>query len=223
VSVTVAALAAVGGGLGALAWEPLEPWLVARAEGADELLEQPPWTRKVTARPVLVLVSAIACGATGWRFGATRELIPALLLAFALVGISAIDLRYRIIPDRISLPLAVAGLALAAILRPSDLPELLLAAFGAGGFLLLAALLSPSGMGMGDVKLVFVLGLFTGRSVVIAVVLGLVGPAIPMLLLLPRYGLRARKLHLALGPFLALGGMVALLAGDDIISWYTGG
>ena len=44
-----------------------------------------------------------------------------------------------------------------------------------------------------------------------------------MLLLLPRYGLSVRKLHLALGPFLALGGMVALLAGDDIISWYTGG
>ena len=117
-SATVGALAAVGGGLGALAWEPLEPWLIARSEGAEELLEQPPWTRTVTSRPVLMLVSAIACGAAGLRFGATRELIPALVLAFALVGISAIDLRYRIIPDRISLPLAVAGLALAAVLRP---------------------------------------------------------------------------------------------------------
>jgi leader peptidase (prepilin peptidase)/N-methyltransferase len=223
VSATVAALAAVGGGLGALAWEPLEPWLTARAEGADELLQQPPWTRAVTARPLLMLASAIACGASGWRFGATRELIPALVLAFALVGISAIDLRYRIIPDRISLPLAVAGIVLAAVLHPSGLPELLIAAFAAGGFLLIAALLSPGGMGMGDVKLAFVLGLFTGRSVVIAIVLGLIGPGVPMMLLLPRYGLRARKLHLALGPFLALGGMVALLAGDDIISWYTGG
>jgi leader peptidase (prepilin peptidase) / N-methyltransferase len=223
VSATVAALAAVGGGLGALAWEPLEPWLIARSEGADELLEQPPWTRAVTCRPVLMLASAIASGAVGLRFGTTRELIPALVLAFALVGISAIDLRYRIIPDRISLPLAAAGLALAAVLRPSDLPELLIAAFAAGGFLLIAALLSPSGMGMGDVKLVFVLGLFTGSSVVIALLLGLVGPAIPMILLLPRYGLRARKLHLALGPFLALGGLVALLAGDDLISWYAGG
>jgi leader peptidase (prepilin peptidase) / N-methyltransferase len=223
VSAIVAVLAAIGGGLGALAWEPLEPLLIARSEGAEELLVQPPWTRKVTSRPLLMLASALTCGAAGLRFGATRELIPALLLAFGLVGISAIDLRYRIIPDRISLPLAVAGLALAAVLRPSDLPELLLAAFAAGLFLLLAALLSPSGMGIGDVKLVFVLGLFTGRSVVIAVILGLVGPGLPMLLLLPRYGLKARKLHLALGPFLALGGMVALLAGDDIISWYTGG
>jgi leader peptidase (prepilin peptidase)/N-methyltransferase len=222
-SATVAALAAVGGGLGALVWEPLEPRLIARSEGTGELIEQPPWTRKATSRTVVMLVSAIACGAAGWRFGATRELIPGLVLAFALVGISSIDLRYRIIPDRITLPLAVAGLVLAAALRPSDLPELLLAAFAAGFFLLVAALLSPSGMGMGDVKLAFVLGLFVGRSVVIAVIIGLIGPVVPMILLLPRYGTRVRKLHLALGPFLALGGMVALLFGEDIISWYTGG
>ena len=220
---TVAALAALGGGLGALVWEPLEPRLIARSEGTGELIEQPPWTRKATSRPIVMLVSAIACGAAGLRFGATRELIPALVPAFALVGISSIDLRYRIIPDRITLPLAVAGLVLAAVLRPSDLPELLLAAFGAGFFLLVAALLSPSGMGMGDVKLALVLGLFVGSSVVIAIIIGLVGPVVPMLLLLPRYGMRVRKLHLALGPFLALGGMVALLFGDDIISWYTGG
>jgi leader peptidase (prepilin peptidase)/N-methyltransferase len=223
VNATVGALAALGGGLGALAWEPLEPLLIARAQGADELLEQPPWTRTITSRPLLMLASALACGAAGLRFGVTRELIPGLLLAFALVGISAIDLRYRIIPDRISLPLAVAGVALALALRASDLPGLLLAAFGAGLFLLVAALLSPSGMGIGDVKLAFVLGLFVGRSVVIAVLLGLVGPVVPMLVLLPRYGTRVRKLHLALGPFLALGGMVALLWGEDIISWYTGG
>jgi leader peptidase (prepilin peptidase)/N-methyltransferase len=222
-SATVGALAAIGGGLGALVWEPLEPRLIARSEGTGELIEQPPWTRKATSRTVVMLVSAIACGAAGWRFGATRELIPGLVLAFALVGISSIDLRYRIIPDRITLPLAVAGLVLAAALRPSDLPELLLAAFAAGFFLLVAALLSPSGMGMGDVKLAFVLGLFVGRSVVIAVIIGLIGPVVPMILLLPRYGMRVRKLHLALGPFLALGGMVALLFGEDIISWYTGG
>jgi leader peptidase (prepilin peptidase)/N-methyltransferase len=219
----IGALAAVGGGLGALVWDPLEPWLTARARGADELLAQPPWTRKITSRPLLVLASALTCGAVGWRFGATAQLIPALVLAFALVGVSAIDLRYRIIPDRITLPLAVTGLVLAAVLTPSHLPELLLAAFAAGGFLLIAALLSPGGMGIGDVKLAFVLGLFVGRSVVIAIIIGLVGPVVPMLVLLPRYGRRARKLHLALGPFLALGGMVALLFGEDIISWYTGG
>jgi len=220
-SAAVGALAALGGGLGALAWEPLEPWITARSEGDDELLEQPAWTRRVTSQPALALVSAIACGAVGWRFGATRELIPALVLAFALVGISAIDLRYRIIPDRITLPLAVIGVFLGGALRVSDLPELGIAAFGAGLFLLVAALMAPGGMGMGDVKLVFVLGLFLGRAVVVAVMVGLCSVVVPMLAMLPSKGLHARKMHLALGPFLALGGMVALLAGEDIIAWYT--
>ena len=67
------------------------------------------------------------------------------------------------------------------------------------------------------------LGLFLGRYVAVAIVVGLVLRRRPRRsLLLPSQGLRARKMHLALGPFLALGGMVALLAGDDVISWYTG-
>ena len=219
-SATVAALAAVGGGVAALAWEPLEPRLVSRSPDA---VEQPAWTRRITARPIVVLLSALACGGAGWRFGSTRELAAALLLAFALVGLTAIDLRYRIIPDRVSLPLAAAGVVLAAVLYPSDLPELGLAALGAGGFLLIAALLSPSGLGMGDVKLAFVLGLFLGRTVAVAIVAGLVSSALPALALMLIHGRSARKMHLALGPFLALGGMLALLAGDDVISWYTGG
>ena len=78
-------------------------------------------------------------------------------------------------------------------------------------------------MGIGDVKLVFVLGLFLGRSVAVAVIIGLVGPLLPLLILLPIRGPQARKMHLALGPFLALGGMIALLAGSHVIAWYTGG
>ena len=219
-SATVAALAAVGGGVAALAWQPLEPLLVERSEDA---VEQPAWTRRITARPIVVLLSAIACGAVGLRFGATREVIPGLVLAFALVGLAAIDLRYRIIPNRVTLPLVIAGVALALALRLSDAPELGLAAVAAGGFLLIAALLSPSGLGMGDVKLAFVLGLFLGKSVIVAIVAGLVASAVPALILMLLHGRGARKMHLALGPFLALGGMLALLAGDRVISWYTGG
>ena len=159
----------------------------------------------------------------GLRYGATRGLVPALLLTFALVGITAIDFRYRIIPNRITLALVIAGVALGAALRFSDLPELGLAAVGAGGFLLVAALLSPSGLGMGDVKLAFVLGLFLGESAIVAIVAGLVSSALASAILLLVHGREARKMHLALGPFLALGGMLALLAGDDLIAWYTGG
>jgi leader peptidase (prepilin peptidase)/N-methyltransferase len=220
VNAAVAALCAAGGGLAALGWQPLEPLLVRRSEDADE---QPAWTLRITARPLVVLLSALACGAVGLRDGATRELAPALLLAFALVGLTAIDFRYRILPNRITYPLAVAGIVLAAALHLSDLPELGLAALGAGGFLLIAALLSPSGLGIGDVKLAFVLGLFLGSSVIVAIVAGLVSSSVPALIMLLVHGRAARKMHLPLGPFLALGGMLALLAGDDVISWYTGG
>ena len=218
-SASVAALTAVGGGVAALGWEPLEPYLIRHS---GEAVEQPEWTRRITARPILVLVSALACGATGWKYGGSGGLISALLLAFALVGLTSIDLRYRILPDRITLPLGVAGLAIATVRDPSDLPELLIAAFAAGGFLLIAALLSPSGLGMGDVKLAFVLGIFLGRSVTVAIVVGLISSAVPAILLMLIHGRKARKMHLALGPFLAFGGMVALLAGDDVIAWYTG-
>jgi leader peptidase (prepilin peptidase) / N-methyltransferase len=220
VSTAVAAFAAVGGAVAALAWQPLEPLL---AEHSEDAVEQPAWTRRITARPIVLLASALACGAVGLRYGETRGLVPALLLAFALVGITAIDLRYRIIPNRITLALVIAGIALGAALRFSDLPELGLAAVGAGGFLLVAALLSPSGLGMGDVKLAFVLGLFLGESAIVAIVAGLVSSALASAILLLIHGREARKMHLALGPFLAFGGMLALLAGDDLISWYTGG
>ena len=67
------------------------------------------------------------------------------------------------------------------------------------------------------------LGLFLGRNVAVAIIVGLVSVIVPTIAVLPSRGLRARKMHLALGPFLALGGMVALLAGDDVIAWYTAG
>jgi leader peptidase (prepilin peptidase)/N-methyltransferase len=221
-SAVVGALCAAGGGVAALAWDPLEPALTARARSSDELLEQPGWTRAVTRRWVLVAVSAIACGAAGWRLGATRELIPALVLAVILVGMSAIDFRYRIIPDLLTVPLVVAGVALGAALRFDDLPELGAAAVGAGLFLLIAALLVPAGMGLGDVKLVFALGLFLGRNVLVAIIVGLLAVVIPTIAVLPSRGLRARKMMLPLGPFLAFGAMVAVLWGDAIVDWYTG-
>ena len=176
------------------------------------------------AGPSSMLVSAIACGAVGLRFGATRELIPALVLAFALVGISAIDLRYRIIPDRITLPLAVAGRRArrprcASPICPSSVWRRSARAL----FLLLAALMAPSRHGDGrrqarrscSASSSGARSSSPSSSASSSVI-------VPTLAVLPSKGLRARKMHLALGPFLALGGMVALLAGDDVIAWYTG-
>ena len=124
------------------------------------------------------------------------------------------------IPHRLIAPAAVAGYALAVAVDPSRWLELLVAALLAGGFLLVAAIASPGGLGFGDVKLVTMLGLFLGSAVAPAVVAGLLLSLVPVLGFLIVRGRAGRKSTFALGPFLAAGGIVGLLAGQDIIDWY---
>jgi leader peptidase (prepilin peptidase)/N-methyltransferase len=91
----------------------------------------------------------------------------------------------------------------------------------AGGFLLLAALINPAGMGMGDVKLLFVMGLFLGRPVFVALFLALLGPVFTGIVLARRHGVKAaRKSALPFGPYLALGALIAAVVGDPIIHAY---
>ena len=95
-------------------------------------------------------------------------------------------------------------------------------AIGASGFLLLAALAYPAGMGMGDVKLALLLGAMLGRTVPVAMMLGMIAALVPSVVLLVRHGSAARKMGIPFGPFLALGGIVALFAGDWILEAYFG-
>ena len=104
-------------------------------------------------------------------------------------------------------------------MHPSGLPAQVFAGLGAGAFLLLFALLSGGGLGMGDVKLGVVLGLFLGKYVVVALVAGLIASAIFSIGVLAKRGVAAgRKTKIPMGPFLALGGIVAVLAGPHFFS-----
>jgi leader peptidase (prepilin peptidase)/N-methyltransferase len=87
-------------------------------------------------------------------------------------------------------------------------------------FFLLAALAYPGGMGMGDVKLAFLLGVGLGRTVPVAVMIGMISALVPSVILLARHGGAARKMAIPFGPFLALGGVIALFAGGAILHWY---
>ena len=99
--------------------------------------------------------------------------------------------------------------------------ENLIAAFGAGGFLFVAWVLYPRGMGMGDVKLAFVLGIYLGRAVVPAMFAAFIAGALIGAAIIARMGVKeGRKAGIPFGPWLALGGIVGLLAGDDIVDWY---
>ncbi len=140
---------------------------------------------------------------------------------FVLAIVTLTDLEQRIIPNVVLAPAAVAAIALTLLGDPGELPPRLLAAAIGGGVLLLVSLAHPRGMGMGDVKLAFVMGLFLGRAVAPALLIGFAVGAIWGLALIARHGSEARKRAVPFGPFLAFGGVVGLFAGDAIVDWYV--
>jgi leader peptidase (prepilin peptidase) / N-methyltransferase len=137
-------------------------------------------------------------------------LVVALFVA-VLVVVSVVDVRRRTVPNRIVVPASVVVLALRTIVHPS--PVWIVAAAGAAGLLLAAAVARPGGMGMGDVKLAFLLGAAVGRTVPLALAVALAAAALPSIALLARHGARGRAMTIPFAPFLALGGVVALAAG----------
>jgi len=156
-----------------------------------------------------------------WGDG-SAEIALGLVFVTMLVAVTLTDLERRIIPNRILLVSAVAGAAIAAVADPGSLPERAIAAVGAGGLLFLAALAYPRGMGLGDVKLAATMGLFLGRNVAPAILVALLAGSLVGLAMIVREGAAARKKAIPFGPFLALGGVVGLLAGDQLVDWYLG-
>jgi leader peptidase (prepilin peptidase) / N-methyltransferase len=148
------------------------------------------------------------------------ELALGLVLCALLVAITLTDLERRVIPNAVLIAGAVAGIAIAAPTDPDSLGERAIAAAAAGGFLLLAALVYPGGLGMGDVKLGAVMGLYLGRAVAPALIVGFAAGALVGIGLIIRHGVGARKRAVPFGPFLALGGVVGLWAGDELVDWY---
>jgi leader peptidase (prepilin peptidase)/N-methyltransferase len=150
-----------------------------------------------------------------------HDIVLGLILVAVLVPVALIDLDTRIIPNKITFPAAIAAIAAGALTRPSGLPEQLLAGALAGAFLLVFLLLYPRGMGMGDVKLAAVLGLFLGRSVAVALLSGTLIGVVAGAAVMARVGVQAgRKTAVPFGPFLALGGLIALFAGPMLVHWY---
>lgn len=143
------------------------------------------------------------------------------VLVFVLVPCALIDLERRIIPNRITGPAAVVAVVLGLVLDPGGELTRLAWAAGAGGFLLIAALINPAGMGMGDVKLLAVIGLFLGSPVVVALLAALLGSVVTGIVLARRVGVQAaRKTGLPFGPYLALGGLIAALVGNPVLHAY---
>jgi leader peptidase (prepilin peptidase)/N-methyltransferase len=175
-------------------------------------------TRIPLVYPFVELVTAVLIAGCVLAFGLSAEAAIAAFFCAVLVAVSAIDLEHRIIPNRIVLPATVVVLV-ANTLRDLT-PEWILAGLAASGFLFAAALIYPAGMGMGDVKLALLMGVALGSTVSVALMVGMLAALVPGIVLLARHGSKARKMGIPFGPFLALGSVVALFWGQDILDAY---
>jgi leader peptidase (prepilin peptidase)/N-methyltransferase len=171
--------------------------------------------------PLVELATALLMALTVVVLGTNEDVWLGLAFVLLLVPVTVIDIDFRIIPNKLMIAGTVAALAILALTRPGDIPEHLVAAFAAGGFLLVAAIAYPGGMGMGDVKFAFVMGLFLGRDVGVALLAGLLAGSVVGLAIMARKGAKeGRKTAIPFGPFLAFGGLVGLLAGEPVVDWY---
>lgn len=202
-----------------LAWYdnvPLVSWLVLRGRCRTCAVHIP------ARYPAVELVTALLVAGCFWKFGLSGSAFVAAFFCIALVAVSGTDVEHQVIPNRIVLPAAAIVLAANTALHPS--PQWAIAAFGAAGFLFAAALAYPKGMGMGDVKLALLMGAALGKTVPVALMLGMLAALVPSVYLLVRHGAAARKMKIPFGPFLALGSVVALFWGHALLSayWHIG-
>jgi leader peptidase (prepilin peptidase)/N-methyltransferase len=170
--------------------------------------------------PAVEIAAALLVAACVLAFGLTFYAAIAAFFCCVLVAISAIDIEHRIVPDRIVLP-ATSIVLVAQTLRDPSV-EWVLSAFLASLFLFMAAVVYPAGMGMGDVKLALLMGAMLGKVVAVALILGMVCGVVPSVYLLVRHGRKARKMGIPFAPFLALGSVIALFAGEWLLDAYLG-
>jgi prepilin signal peptidase PulO-like enzyme (type II secretory pathway) len=174
----------------------------------------------------LAIVTALLFGLAGWRFGLTLRAGVSCLYIAVLVLVTATDLEHRLIPNRFILPAILFALAVGFVATWMTWKASLLG--GAVGLVFfavaygLAAVVYPGkiGLGMGDVTLATFIGLAVGfPAAIVAVVLGvLMGGLVSVLLLVTRRV--TLQSALPYGPYLVIGGLVALFWGQAILKWY---
>ena len=182
----------------------------------------------ISARyPLVELLTGALSVAVAWRFGYSAAMIAALLLAWALVALTFIDLDTQLLPDDITLPLLWMGLLVNTAGTFTDLRSAVLGA--AAGYLLLwcvywgfRLLTGKEGMGFGDFKLLAAIGAWFGWQVIPLVVLVSAGAGAVIGGLAIAFSGKGRDVRIPFGPYLAVGGLVALFAGRALVTAYLG-
>jgi prepilin signal peptidase PulO-like enzyme (type II secretory pathway) len=196
---------AVGALLGLLA----VPAVARLPHGIPERLAQPAWTARAGRPVVLCTVGAVLGALLGAAAPDHRTLALGLVLLAVLLPATAIDIAWRVVPDTLVVLGALGGLAVVALVAPDQLVPHLIAGLIGGVGALLVALAARGGFGLGDVKVIAMIGLVLGAALPLAVVGGLL---IAGLISVPILLARGRGATLPLVPFLAAGALLACLA-----------
>lgn len=170
--------------------------------------------------PLIELLTAAAFGAVVAVRGFDADLVLELPFMAGLIALAGIDYDHKLLPNRIVYPMAAYGVVATLLVDRGDLGEHLLAGAGAFLFLLLVVVVHPRGMGMGDVKLAGAMSLFLGLSIVPALVAAFLAGSVVGVAIIAREGAAGRKKAVPFGVFLALGGIVGVLAGPELIDAY---
>jgi leader peptidase (prepilin peptidase)/N-methyltransferase len=195
---------------------PILSWLLLR--GRCRSCSAP-----ISARyPLVEALTAVLCAGAVLAHHSPAAIALSVTLILLVVPAALIDLEYRIIPNRITALGAVLALAIGLALDPGGEPARLIAAAAAGGFFLLAALAYPGGMGMGDVKLAGMMGLFLGAAVAPALLIALLaGVALGAVVVARKGTHEGRRTAVPFGPFLALGALCAIFVGHQLVGVYV--
>ena len=170
--------------------------------------------------PLVELLTALAFGAVVAVRGFDEGLALELPFVACLIALAGIDLDHKLLPNRIVYPMAAYGLVATLLVDRDDLAENLIAGAGAFLALFLVVLAYPAGMGMGDVKLAGSMGLFLGLSILPAMLIAFLTGSVVGVAIMVREGVAARKKQVPFGVFLALGGLLGLLLGPELIDLY---
>jgi leader peptidase (prepilin peptidase)/N-methyltransferase len=166
------------------------------------------------------LLTAVAFAAVVAVRGFDNDLVLELPFVAALIALAAIDFDHKLLPNKIVYPLAAYGLIATLLVDQGDLVENLISGAAAFAFLFAAVVAYPRGMGMGDVKLAGAMGLYLGLSIIPAMLVAFLSGSLVGVVILAREGAAARKKAVPFGVFLALGGIVGVLAGPELIDLY---
>jgi leader peptidase (prepilin peptidase) / N-methyltransferase len=193
---------------------PVVSWLVLRGRCRN-------CGMRISPRyPLVELATAIAFAAVVAVRGFDNDLVLELPFVAVLIALAAIDFDHKLLPNKIVYPMAAYGLIATLLVDQEDLVENLIAGAGAFVFLLVAVIAYPRGMGMGDVKLAGAMGLYLGLSVIPALLVAFLSGSLVGVVIIAREGAAGRKKAVPFGVFLALGGIVAVLAGPELIDLY---